>query len=112
MFNSQPYSVNTSRTVFNMTPVKDPFRKNTQFSIERDHATNIYSALIGKNATSQCANTLSLTDINGIANQIPEFTKPVIPPPSLLNDDLNTKFFVTSITILGLYMFYSMSTRY
>ena len=112
MFNSSPYSVNTSRTNFNMTPVKNPLRKNERFSIERDHSANTYIALLGKNSAPS-ATGLALTDIHGIANQIPEFGKPAArTPKNGLDDDLNTKFFVISVTALGLLLFYNMSMKY
>jgi hypothetical protein len=44
-----------------------------------------------------------LSDINGIANQIPELkVQRTLPEPKMLSDDLNTKFFITSITIMGI----------
>jgi hypothetical protein len=51
-----------------------------------------------------------LSDINGIANQIPELKVQRTCPNKMLSDDLNTKFFITSITIMGIYLFYKLST--
>jgi hypothetical protein len=52
-----------------------------------------------------------LSDINGIANQIPELKVQRTPARTqMLSDDLNTKFFITSITIMGIYLFYKLST--
>lgn len=112
MFNYSPSPVNTSNTAFNMSPVKNPAHTTARFSIERDHTTNTYTALMGKTAASRTPDKLVLSDINGIANQIPElkrFDAP-LPEPKMLNDDLNTKFFITSITVMGIYLFYKLST--
>lgn len=114
MFSSSPSSVNTSNTSFNMFPVKNTTYKNAHFSIERDYTTNTYNALTEKNKPFFVSDKLVLTDINGIANQIPEFKKSTAHPvdTKILNDDLNTKFFIVSITVLGLYVFYKMSVRH
>ncbi len=112
MFNFSPSASNTSNAFFNTSTVEKPQYKSAKFTIERNHTTNTYNAFMEKNKSHAVPDILFLTDINGIANQIPEFklnNNTFSPNTKMLSDDINTRFFVGSITVLGLFMFYKLS---
>lgn len=112
MFNFSPSASNTSNASFNMSSVGKPQYKSEGFTIERNYTTNTYNAFIDKKKSHAVPDKLFLTDITGIANQFSEFKINKTTPPTntkMLSDDLNTRFFVASITVLGLFMFYKLS---
>jgi hypothetical protein len=112
MFNFSPSASNTSNASFNMSSIEKVPYKRAGFVIERNHTTNTYNAFIDKKKTHAVPDKLFLTDITGIANQFSEFKINKTTPPTntkMLSDDLNTRFFVASITVLGLFMFYKLS---